>query len=325
MQKVAGIQSSPDASPPEPLAGRKQMASGKQQMANQPLKAIGLMCLAWVSFAGIDVSAKYLTTVYALPVPQIVWARFLGQFAAIILVMGLTALPGLLASHKPGFQLLRSVLLLGSTLANFIALQYLRVDQTTTISFLTPLTVALLAGPFLGEWVGWRRIVAILVGFSGVLVAVRPGFAEVHPAFLIALMSMGCYALFSLLTRYLSPHDKPEVTLFYSMLAGTFLVAPVALSVWVAPPDRTALILLCTIGIWGAVGHYLFIIAHKYAPAAVISPFVYIALLSHSGAAYLVFGHVPDVWTLAGAAIVIASGLYIIHRERVRAATESKI
>jgi drug/metabolite transporter (DMT)-like permease len=296
----------------------------KEQIASQPLKAIGLMCLAWISFAGIDVSAKYLTTVYAVPVPQIVWARFLGQFAVIILVMGLAALPKLLASQKPGFQLIRSLLLLGSTLANFIALQYLRIDQTTTISFLTPLTVALLAGPFLGEWVGWRRVIAILVGFAGVLVAVRPGFTEVHPAFLVALGSMCCYALFSLLTRYLSPHDKPEVTLFYSMLAGTFLVAPFALAAWVTPPDRTAMILLMTIGIWGAIGHYLFIIAHKYAPAAVIAPFVYIALLSHSGAGYLVFDQVPDIWTLAGAAIVILSGLYIFHRERVRATAESK-
>jgi drug/metabolite transporter (DMT)-like permease len=301
----------------------KPSATPKLQVANQPLKAIGLMCLAWVSFAGIDVSAKYLSTIYAIPVPQVVWARFMGQFAVIVLVMGLAALPRLLASSKPGYQLLRSLLLLGSTLANFLALQYLRIDQTTTISFLTPLTVALLAGPFLGEWVGWRRVVAILIGFCGVLVAVRPGFAEVHPAFLIALGSMGCYALFSLLTRYLSPHDPAEVTLFYSMLAGVFLIAPFAWTVWIAPPDQTALILLCTIGIWGAVGHYLFIIAHRYAPAAVIAPFVYIALISHSGAGYLVFGQVPDGWTLAGAGIVIVSGLYIIHRERVRAVPES--
>jgi drug/metabolite transporter (DMT)-like permease len=328
MQKVVGADLSNVEAPkaefqPSVELSPSAVATAKPQMANQSLKAIGLMCLAWISFAGIDVSAKYLTTVYAMPVPQVVWARFLGQFAAIVLVMGLAALPGLLASQKPGFQLLRSLLLLGSTLANFIALQYLRIDQTTTISFLTPLSVALLAGPFLGEWVGWRRVIAILVGFSGVLVAVRPGFTEVHPAFLIALMSMGCYALFSLLTRYLSPYDKPEVTLFYSMLAGTFLVAPVAWTVWVAPPDRTALLLLCTIGVWGAIGHYLFIIAHKYAPAAVIAPFVYIALLSHSGAGYVVFGHVPDVWTLSGAAIVIASGLYLIHRERIRANLES--
>lgn len=288
-----------------------------QQIASQPLKAIALMCVAWVSFAGIDVSAKYLTTVYALPMPQIVWARFLGQFGVIVAVMGLAALPRLLSSQKPAHQLLRSLLLLGSTIGNFIALKYLRLDQTTTITFLTPLTVALLAGPFLGEWAGWRRFMAIMVGFCGILVAIRPGVAEVHPAFLVAIASMSCYALFSLSTRYLSPYDPPEVTLFYSLLAGTFLVAPFAWTAWVAPPDLTAAILLCTMGVWAAIGHYLFIIAHRYAPAAVIAPFVYIALISHSGAGYLVFGHVPDAWTLAGAVIVIGSGLYIIHRERV--------
>jgi drug/metabolite transporter (DMT)-like permease len=286
-------------------------------VASQPLKAIGLMCVAWFAFAGIDVSAKYLATVYALPMPQVVWARFIGQFWVIVLVMGLTAVPRLLRSQVPARQLLRSCLLLGSTVTNFFALKYLRLDQTTTIAFLTPLTVALLAGPILGEWVGWRRFTAILVGFCGILVAMRPGIAEVHPAFLFALASMSCYALFSLLTRNLSAYDPPEVTLFYSLLAGSFLVAPFAWAVWVPLPDTTALLLLCGMGVWAAIGHYLFIVAHRYAPASVIAPFVYISLISHSGAGYLAFGHVPDGWTLAGAVIVIASGLYIIHRERV--------
>ena len=302
-------------------AGPSGAALSGQHVASQPLKAIGLMCLTWVAFAGIDVSAKYLTTVYALPMPQVVFARFLGQFGAIILVMGLASLPRLLASQKPAQQLVRSLLLLGSTAANFFALQHLRIDQTTTIGFLTPLTVALLAGPILGEWVGWRRFLAIMVGFCGVLLAIRPGFVEVHPAFLFSLGSMCCYALFSIMTRHLARFDPPEVTLFYSMLAGTFLVAPFAWVAWIAPPDTTAVVLLCTIGVWGAIGHYLFIVAHRYAQAAVIAPFVYISLISHSGAGYLVFGHVPDAWTLAGALIVIGSGLYIIHRERVLART----
>jgi drug/metabolite transporter (DMT)-like permease len=303
-----------------PAAGAQAALVAKnQQVASQPLKAIGLMCLAWALFAGIDVSAKYLTTVSGLPMPQIVWSRFFGQFVVIILMMGLTSLPRLLASQKPMLQVGRSLLLLGSTIGNFIALKYLRMDQTTTIAFLNPLVVALLAGPLLGEWVGWRRMVAILVGFCGILVAVRPGFVEVHPAFLFAFASMSCYAVFSLLTRHLSPYDPTEVTLFYSLFAGTFLMAPFAWAAWVTPPDQMALLVLCTMGVWAGAGHYLFIVAHRYAPAAVIAPFVYIALLTHSGAGYLVFGHVPDAWTLAGAAIVIASGLYLIHRERVRA------
>ncbi|MFM2422744.1 MAG: hypothetical protein RL291_1274, partial [Pseudomonadota bacterium] len=125
-------------------------------------------------------------------------------------------------------------------------------------------------------------------------------------------------------TRHLSPHDPTEVTLFYSLFAGTFVFAPFALAQWVAPPDTRALILLMTIGLWGTVGHYLFILAHRYAPAATVAPFVYVAIITHSITGYVIFDDVPDAWTLVGAAIVIASGLYLLHRERVRARDAEK-
>lgn len=317
MQKAAGTTNSAQQTAPALL-------DGPRQAAPQTVKAILLMCVAWAAFAGIDTSAKYLAQTYQLPTAQIIWSRFIGQFAAIVLVMGLASLPRLLRSTMPGLQLTRSILLLGSTAANFVAMQHLRLDQTTTILFLTPLTVALLAGPILGEWVGWRRMIAILVGFVGVLVAVRPGFGGMHWMAIFSFASMIAYAFFSLLTRYLAPHDPPEVTLFYSLMAGTFILAPVAIAQWMPVPDLTAALLLATIGLWAAIGHYLFIIAHRYAPAATIAPFVYIAILTHSLAGYLVFNDVPDQWTLGGAAIVVSSGLYLLHRERIRAREVAK-
>jgi drug/metabolite transporter (DMT)-like permease len=284
--------------------------------AADPLRAIGFMCVAWVLFACLDTTAKYLGTRTPLPAVQVIWMRFCGQFIAMVLALGLVALPSLLRSHKLKHQLLRSVLLLGSTAFNFLALRSLRLDQAVTIGFLTPLTVAVLAGPVLGEWIGWRRAIAIVVGFAGILVALRPGFAEVPPAFLLSFASMLCYATFSLVTRYLAAFDRAEVTLFYSLLAGTLILAPLALGGWMWPSDWLVWTLLLSMGVYGGLGHYIFIIAHRYAPASSIAPFLYVSLLTHSTAGYLVFGQVPDSWTLAGAGIVILSGLYLLQRER---------
>jgi drug/metabolite transporter (DMT)-like permease len=177
--------------------------------------------------------------------------------------------------------------------------------------------VALLAGPFLGEWIGWRRAVAIAVGFAGIIIALRPGVAEIHPAFAVAFAGMLCYSLFSLVTRYLAPFDAAEVTLFYSLMAGTLILAPFALTQWVWPADFFTWVLLLSMGVYGGLGHYLFILAHRHAPASIIAPFLYISLLTHSTAGFLVFGQVPDAWTLAGAGVVILSGLYLLQRERV--------
>jgi drug/metabolite transporter (DMT)-like permease len=237
----------------------------------------------------------------------------------MVTALGLISLPALTRTRKPVAQLARSLLLLGSTAFNFLALRHLRLDQTTTIGFLTPLTVALLAGPFLGEWIGWRRTVAILVGFAGILVAIRPGAAPVHPAVLLSLCGMLCYAVFSLVTRYLAPFDRAEVTLFYSLLAGSVVMAPFALLEWVWPSSPFIWVLLLSMGFYGGIGHYLFIVAHRYAPASTIAPFLYVTLVTHSTAGFLVFRQVPDGWTLAGASIVILSGLYLFQRERVTA------
>jgi drug/metabolite transporter (DMT)-like permease len=282
------------------------------------LKAIGLMCLAIAFFSALDTTAKYLATVAQMPATQVVWIRFLAQFLLIVMVLGAVRVPSLLVTRKLPHQLARSMLMLMSTLLNFLALKYLRLDQTQTMYFLTPLTVALLAGPFLGEWVGWRRMVAILVGFLGILVVVRPGVQAFHIAFVFSFGSMLCYALFALLTRYLSAHDPVEVTLFYSLVAGAYFMAPFALVDWVWPESELIWLLLISLGFWGGVGHYIFILAHRYAPASTVTPFIYVGLVTHSSLGFVVFGDVPDRWTLVGSAIVIGSGLYLLYRERVR-------
>jgi len=284
------------------------------------LRAIGLMVLALIFFSLLDTSAKVLATRHGIPVAQLSWLRFLVQFVGLLVAvpaLGLMSLERLFTTRKLAKQLTRSLLMAATTVFNFLALQYLRLDQTITIVFLAPLVVALLAGPLLGEWVGWRRMVAIIIGFLGIIIAVRPGYAAVHPAVLYSFAAMFAYALFMLLTRHLAPFDPPLVTLFYSMFVGTLFGAPIALSQWVWPGDIVTWLLLLSLGVLGGTGHFLFILAYNRAPASAISPFLYAQLISMVALGYLVFGDVPDAWTLTGALIIIASGIYLIHRERV--------
>jgi len=279
------------------------------------------MCIAITLFSCLDAAAKYLITVYDMPTVQVTWARFAGQFLGLLVLVpafGLMTLPKLVRSKTWKWQLVRSVLMVATTICNFLALKTLRLDQTITIVFLTPLVVALLAGPLLGEWVGWRRGIAILVGFAGILLAVRPGVVALSPGVLYAFLAMSAYALFMLLTRHISGIDQPLVTLFYSMFAGVFLGLPLALQAWVAPPDLLAWILFASLGVFGGIGHYLFILAYERAPASTVAPFLYLQLISMIALGYLVFSDVPDRWTLVGTSIVIASGLYLFHRERTR-------
>jgi drug/metabolite transporter (DMT)-like permease len=303
---------------------QRQAGDETVQAGTSVLQAIGLMCIALVLFSALDTTAKYIATGTGLPVSQVTWLRFMSQFALVVSVFGVLAVPRLLYSRKWQHQVARSFLMLGSTIFNFIALKTLRLDQTLTIGFLAPFIVALLAGPFLGEWIGWRRLVAIMVGFFGILVVVRPGYAAFEPAMLVSGLAMLCYAIFMLLTRYLARFDPPEVTIFYSMLAGGIVLAPFAIAEWVWPANTFTWILLLSMGLWGGLGHYIFILAYRHAPASTLAPFIYLGLITHTGLGYLVFGHVPDAWTISGALIVIASGIYLVHREHVTAAARRK-
>ena len=153
------------------------------------MKAIGLMVLATMCFAGLDATAKYLVTAKAVPVWQVTWLRFVGHIAFSAVVLWPFAFRPSLRSKKPLVQIIRSLIMIVTTGFNFVALQYLQLDQTVTIFFLAPLLVALLAGPLLNEWVGWHRMVAIVAGFLGVLLVMHPGIGTLHWAMLIALIA----------------------------------------------------------------------------------------------------------------------------------------
>ncbi len=285
--------------------------------AERRLYAIALMCGAIFCFSALDATAKYLSGVVLLPVMQIIWVRFAVHAALNVVFFGGPArVPRLLKAQKPGYQWLRSLFMLGATFFNFLAVSYLRLDQTVTIFFLTPLIVSALAGPLLGEWVGWRRLLAILVGFLGVLLVMRPGFGGIHWAIVYSFAATLSYALYNIVTRYLAAHDRAEVTNFYSPLAGVILMAPLALSSWQTPSAPHHWLLMLFLGVSGGFGHWLLIHAHRYASAPTVAPFVYSGLIWMTILGYVLFGDVPDLWTLAGGAVVIGSGLYLLWRER---------
>jgi drug/metabolite transporter (DMT)-like permease len=290
----------------------------QEQAYRDRLTGIALMCGAVALFALNDASGKFLNKY--MDTIQVTWGRYVTAFAVAFLIANPIARPEILRTKRPWMQLGRSALLLLATLLNFYALRYLQLDQTMAIMFCTPFLVAALSGPLLGEWIRWRRWAAITVGFCGVLLVTRPGAGGIHPAAMLSFLGALCYALYVISTRVLTRTDSNETTNFYSNLVGAVLASLAVPFVWTTPTDPLVIILLCLMGIFSGVGHYLLIVAHRAAPAAVLAPFIYTEIVWMIALGYLVFYEVPNSWTLAGAAVVIASGLYLLYRERVAGA-----
>jgi len=280
----------------------------------QRLIGIALMCGAVATFACLDATGKYLLR-YMDPL-QIVWARYFGAFLLALVFLNPITMPKMMTTSRPLMQIGRSALLLGSTALNFFALRYLQLDEALAILFSTPFLVALLCGPLLGEWVGWRRWAAISVGFLGVLLVARPGFGGLHPAALLSFGSAICYALYVISTRVLARTDSSETTLFYSNLVGAVAMLPIIPFVWTKPDSAFVVALMVLIGALGSGGHYLLICGHRLAPASTLAPFIYTQMVWTTTLGFLVFGQVPHRWTIIGGLVVIASGLYLLNRER---------
>ncbi len=278
--------------------------------------AIALMCGAMLLFTGLDTSSKWLSQ--RLPISEIVWARYMGASVFALLAARPWSRPAALWSKRPGLQALRSLFLLGSTAFGVVALRRLQLAETATISFLLPILVALAAGPLLGERVGRERMIAIAFGFVGVLIATRPGTSAFQPVVLIAIAGVLCNAGYFLATRKLAGVDSSHTTLVWTQAAGVILTTPLLLWTWTTPQPVHVWAVMAGLGVFGAAGHALVIVAHKYAPAPVLTSFSYTQLIWMIVSGLLVFGDVPPVATLIGAAIVVACGAFLALRERAR-------
>ncbi|MGE0847141.1 MAG: DMT family transporter [Flavobacteriaceae bacterium] len=279
------------------------------------LAGIGLMCLALLCFSCLDTTAKLLSRDFHTF--QIVFARYLGHLVVVAAIVSPARSSLLWRTRQPLLQFVRGLLLLGSTMCNFLALQYLQLAETMSIFFSTPLLVAALAGPLLGEWIGPRRWAAVLFGFAGILVVTRPGLGGMHPAALFSVGAALCYAFYAIVTRVLMSRGEGVLaTQFYGALIGTLCVLPLVPGHWQSPHDDLSMALMLAMGAFGAIGHGLLTLAHRIAPAPVLSPFIYTQIVWMVSLGFLVFHDVPNPWTLVGAAIVISSGLYLLFRER---------
>jgi drug/metabolite transporter (DMT)-like permease len=287
-----------------------------QTRARAHLAGIALMLGATVCFACIDSSAKLLNR--TMTPMQTLTVRYLGSFLLVALLLNPRTKPGILRTRRPKLQIARGVGLVAASVCLFTALKFLPLTSTTSITFSAPLLVALLAGPLLGETLGPRRFAAVVVGFCGVLVVTQPWTRSFHPAMGLALLCAGVTSLYTIVTRILATNDAPETTMFYTGLVGAVAVLPVVPFVWKTPTDPLTWIAMTTMSIFGALGHWLLILAHRKAPASVVAPFFYAQLIWAVGFGALLFNERPDEWTLLGGGIVASSGLYLLSRERRR-------
>jgi len=282
--------------------------------ARNRLTGIGLISLTYLCFTLLDGSAKWL--VQSVPVLMVVWLRFLTQTVlASALLFPLRGM-ALVRTRHLRWHLARGLMFVAMTGMNFWALQYLQLTVTASIFFLAPILVALASAPLLGEQLDARRWAAILIGFGGVLVIVRPGSESFHPAMLLSMVNAVLYAVFNMMTRKLAAYDPPETIQFLPAVVACVVLAPFALATWQSPPGWFEWLLLCLMGVFGGTGHYLLAMAHRYAPASTLAPFLYQQILTMALFGYVVFGSVPDTAVWIGAAVVIASGLYLFSRER---------
>jgi len=278
---------------------------------DEPIKAIVLAVSATVLFGSSDTISKYLSG--SLPIVEFIWIRYvIFLILAAILCRRRSVRP-----RNPRLQIIRGLCVIGSSVLFVYGVRQMTMAQATTISFLSPMLITVLSIPLLGESVGPRRWAAVAAGMVGMLVVVRPGMGGFQPAALFGVASAFCWALALIITRKISNSDTPQTTVLWSAAIGTAvltLMLPFQ-AIWPTPKQFGLSLVL---GVIASGGQWLVILAHRLAPASLLAPFFYGQLIWVTGLGFLVFGNLPDRWTLTGAGIIIASGLYTAHRERVR-------
>lgn len=275
-------------------------------------RGVLLMLATTFMFVSLDAVAKHLTQSY--PVVQVVWGRYFFHALALAVLLR-QRLPVHLASARPVLQLVRSALLLVTTVLFFLGLRTLKLVDASSIMFAGPLLVTALSMPLLGERVGPRRWAAVLVGFCGALVIVRPGTGMMQASAIYPLLAVVCYAFYQIITRQLSRHDSSITTIIYTAAVGGLVTTAALPWNWVTP-GVVDWLLMALIGVLGAAGHFSLIRALSAAPAALVAPFGYSSLIWSTSLGFLVFAETPDAWTLVGAGIIITSGLYVLRREQ---------
>ena len=267
-----------------------------------------MIMTAVAMFAVMDWIAKYLTRFY--PVITVVWARYLFHTVLVVVALGPRLRLQLVRTARPAAQVLRGLLLAVASLLFVTALKYLPLAESTAIAFLAPLLVTVMAVVLLKEKVELARWVAVLCGFVGVLIIIRPGSGIFTWASLLPLGTAVFFASYQVLTRRLAGVESPYTSIFYSGLVGTVLLAIPFPYTWAMPQSAWHFGLFALVGVLGVVGHLIMIKAYEFAPASRLAPFSFTQLIWVALIGYLAFDHFPDFWSLVGIATLMASGVY---------------
>lgn len=284
--------------------------------ADRAQLGIAMMLAAYLLFSFIDASVKWLVLA-GYPAFQLAFMRYVGHFVISLALIGQGGWNWRrFATGRPVLVLARALVLLLATVFNFISLNYLPLTVTSSIMFSAPIIVSALSWPLLGERVGPWRWFAIVLGFAGVLIVIRPFGAAFHWAMLLSVHNAFAMAFYSMLTRKLSGTVSARTMQFYMGALGTFVLLPLAVATWQPPASGFDWALLIGLGLWGWSGHELLTRAHAFAPASTLMPYTYSFMIYLTIASYLIFDHLPDAMTLTGAAVIVSSGLLIWWRER---------
>ncbi|MBC6438849.1 MAG: DMT family transporter [Rhodospirillales bacterium] len=287
-------------------------------MDNIP-RGIVLILLSIFFFVSLDTTAKLMTEAH--PPLQVAWGRYLFSVLLLPLLIRPRAWRTALVTRRPGLQVVRSILLVSMTCGFFITVSYIPLADAVAIGFAAPFITTALAIPVLGEKVGIRRWMAILVGFIGVLVVLRPGFEERHWAYFLPLGVALVAAIYNVLTRLVNRYDSAQTSIAFNNMAGVVVMSIVVLTVpgvW-SPLGAVDWAMLVLVGGFAMAGHFCLVLAYRNAPVSALAPFTFSHMVLAIIAGLIVFGDVPDWPTLLGAAIIAGSGIYVFHREAVRA------
>ena len=278
-----------------------------------PALAILMILVTGGLLAGMDATAKYLT--FEISVLTVLWGRYFFHTLITFSVYSVKRRGfNFLRARSPKLQLVRAGALFGATSFMYVAITKMPLGDAATIQFLAPVLVTVISGIFLGEHVGPRRIVAVVLAFIGVMLVARPGSGVLGWWALLPLITAVMLAIYMVMTRLIRTRDDPAATTFYSTAVGAVILSIAVAFQW---QDLSAFqwMLMVTMGGAGAIGHYLLVKAFHSAEASMLAPFTYSQVIGAIAWGYIVFGDIPSTWSTAGATLIIGSGIYVWYRE----------
>ncbi|MCG7574499.1 DMT family transporter [Phaeobacter sp. CNT1-3] len=281
---------------------------------SQNNKAILLMIAAVLCFTVMDAAAKELSR--HLGIMQAIWARYAGQ-ALMVLVIVLPRIQTVARTRYPGWQLVRSVILLGATGSFFTGISYIDLAEATAIMNVNPVLITLGAALFLGERLGLRRAIGIGVALIGALIIIRPGSGVFTAYALFPLMAACCYSCYNLVTRYVGANEDAWTSLLYTAAFGAVILSVIVPFHW-QPVDGRAMVLMAVLAAVGTLAQWLLIKSLTLGEASMLAPFAYVSLIFATLWGVLFFDEYPDLWTIAGALVIVAAGIYVWHRENAQ-------